>query len=222
MTFEDPNSGQYPSPAYPPPVPIEYPQPAYPTPAAYPTYQTYPQPGYPTYAGYPMYAAPGLGYRPDPNRRPGVIMAAAVLAYVQAGLLMVAATTLFVGASATSAIADDLSSGDDGVTARFVLLGLANIVAATLYLIGGIKITNRERTGRTLMVIATAIVIVVGIVWLTWAGPIIIFWALLYWALGVVASSMLFGGSVTRWFAGGWAAGPPTAQYPSYQIPPGT
>src|SRR4051812_20813533 len=116
MTFEDPNTAQFGPPGYlpQPPLPV-YPAATYPGQAAYPGQPTYP--GQPVY-GYPMPGYPG--YPADPNRRPDLATASAVLAYVEAGLLIFAGILLFVGASATSNFAD--VNSDNDVTTKFVLL----------------------------------------------------------------------------------------------------
>src|SRR5882724_6020739 len=94
-------------------------------PAANPQYSGYPQPqqpgqyppaqgGYPSNPyGQPYPQTPGYNTfgAPDPNRRPGGVIAAAVLSYVQAGFLLLTGIILL----ATAKTFDDLGANGSGV-----------------------------------------------------------------------------------------------------------
>ena len=113
-------------------------------------YAGYPMPGYPMGSGYPMgYPAPYPGYATDPRDvRPGVAMAAAVLAYVNAGLLILAGGLLLLGASIVSDV-EDASNSHTNYGVEIALDGTANLIAGALLIAGGVMITGRkaERDG---------------------------------------------------------------------------
>ena len=147
------------------------------------------------------------------ERRPGLVVAAAVLAYVLAGLLVIAAILLFTGASLVDRY--DNTYGGDDATPRFVLFGLANFVMAALFLWGGILLLGRRSVGRRLLVIGAAIDLLAGILWLVWIGSAATFWMLMFLILAGLPIAFVLGGAVTYWLGNGSAA----ARYD--QRPPG-
>ncbi len=111
----------------------------------YPQSPPYGQPaqGYPQSPpqGYPQ--APGYGagmppapaeYSAGPIPRPGTVTAAAVLAYVQAGITLIPTVIMLAGAfsSDTSGAASDAAMG-------WIIL-IAQLVGAALLIVGGVKI----------------------------------------------------------------------------------
>lgn len=117
---------------------------------------------------YPPYPPPGAGT----DERPATALAAAVLGWVLAALLFLSAGLLFFGAT----FLHDLQTtgdytGDD--VAELLVDGLFDIVAAVLLIAGGVALTGRNRSGRTLLVGGAAIVLVLSLYWLIrWSGQL--------------------------------------------------
>lgn len=148
-----PPQGQHPS----------YQQAPYPGPdpyaQQYPASQPYGQPAYgqPAY-GQPNYGAPGV------KPRPGMVTAAAVLAFVWGGLGILFGTIgLFAGSvlnSATSAVCDDASltsttsaacHAANGVSTLLIIVTLGLIVVAALMIWGGVVALN-GKNGQILVI----------------------------------------------------------------------
>lgn len=94
---------------------------------------SYPQPGYP-----PQYGTPyGV---PTGPQRPGAALAAAVLSYIQAGIVLLASFVILAAASAAT---------------EALLLGILQLISVGLLIFGAVQITSGS--GRTLLVIASAL-----------------------------------------------------------------
>jgi hypothetical protein len=192
---------------FPPPgeEPGFYPQ--HPGNPQYPQYAQYPQyPGYPPAPyGYPP---PPYGYPPPGNGRPGVTIAAAVLGYVAAGLLILAGLLLFLGASVVHDFDSASGASHDSYVAEFVLLGFANLLAAGLLIAGSVSMTGRHPTGRTLFSVGAGIVLASAVYWLARWAPrtdsdgALIFYDLLFVALVIVGMSLAWTSAVTAWLRG--------------------
>ena len=133
-------------------------------------------------------------------------MAAAVLAYVNAGLLILAGALLLFGASVVSDFENSTGSGSDyGV--EIALDGLLNLVAAGLLIAGAVMFTSGKSTGRLLLTVGCAIVIAESVYWLTRFNSVItnsgtVVWALLFGVLAVLPLAFAYTGAVTRWIQG--------------------
>jgi hypothetical protein len=111
----------------------------------------YPQapqaPGYQQgYGGMPQ--AP-QEYGGGPVARPGVVTAASVLAYVQAGITTITTVLVFAGAS----------NMEGGMMALQLLIGLVQAVGIGLLIMGGVQLMGGK--SRTLMIAACALELVV-------------------------------------------------------------
>jgi hypothetical protein len=121
----------------------------------------------PAYGGMPP-APPE--YSSGPVTRPGAVTAAAVLAFVQAGITLVCSVILMIGLAAISGAANDASiQGIDlddakGMLAVLWILTIVGIIGAGLLIWGGVKAMSG--TAGMLLVIAAALQIVLCIVWL--------------------------------------------------------
>jgi hypothetical protein len=187
----------------PPPAP---PYPAQPYPGQpYPN-QQYPGQPFPAPGSVNPYGAPMYSIYPNPGAtsrgRPGQVMAAAVLSYIEAGLLILTGLILFSGSTAVS----DWSSGNDGNdygwAAQFALAGLGDIVAAGLLIAGGAVFTGGKRVGRTLLAAGLAVCVVEAILWISWlddSSGAIFLWAAFYLVMPIIATSMSYAGSTSRW-----------------------
>jgi hypothetical protein len=181
----DPNPSlppaSYPPPGqYPAPYPPQYPQ-------QYPGYPPMPYPGYP-----PV-------FRPA---RPGVATAAAVLAYVAAGLLILSGILLFFGASVVNGIDSLDDNSHTLVTAELVVDGLLNMVAGGLLIAGGVSFTGRNSGGRVMLSVGSGIVLGETVYWIARSSGDATVWALLYAALVIVALSLAWSSSSNRWIHG--------------------
>lgn len=162
---------------------------AYPAPA----YSAYPQPGWS--GSYPQ-PHPGWGG----PQRPGQVTGAAVLGYVEAGLLMISALFVFAGASIVNDTANALNAGDGGITAQFVLAGMANLIAAALFIAGGAMFTGANPTGRVLLVAAITLTAVTALFWvIRFHDGGIVVWAIAFLTMPAIAACLSFGRSVNAW-----------------------
>lgn len=119
-----------------------------------PQYGGYPPPAY----GQPSYGAPQYGApygMPTGPQRPGAALAAAVLAYIQAGLVLICS---FVVLAAGAAAAEPL------------VIGIIQLVSVGLLVFGGVQLTGGS--GRMLMVIANAVQLVLVIYYLIRFAPV--------------------------------------------------
>lgn len=151
-------------------------------------------PGWPTYPPYPA-------AQPDP--RPSGVTAAAVLGWITAGLLLLAAGLLFFGAAFLHGIEAATGPASDYYVAEFTFDGIVNVVAAGLSIAGGVQLTSRSATGRLMLSGGAGIVLLEALYWLVrWTsrtGATVVGYALLFAALAV--ASMAYGWSrpVSRW-----------------------
>ncbi len=112
-----------------------------------------PAPGYQQgYGGMPQ--AP-QEYTGGPVRRPGVVTAAAVLAYVQAGITTITTILVWLGLS------QQVSGGETAFQAALALLQTAGVV---LLIWGGVQAMGG--TGRTLLLAGAAVEIVAALLWI--------------------------------------------------------
>ena len=189
--------GPYPPQQYGPPGYGQYPPPQ----------QAYP--GYPQYAPYQHQPYPYVYARPP--GRPGTVTASAVLAFVTAGLLIVAALFLFAGASLISDFGDAVDRSTGSTTSELTLDGMINMIASVLLIAGGVMLTGRKPLGRTLLTVGSGIVVACSIYWLvrfdTFGGGIV-FYALLFGALVVIAVCMAYTATSRAWLAAAPSAKP--------------
>ena len=180
-----------------------------------------PQWGPPAY-GYPQpYAAPPWGapyghpVPPRPPQRPGQVITAAVLAFAQALVVLIASLYVWFFAS----IADVAAAGADGIYAPGTVEALATEatvlavvqLASVLLLIGaGIwALTTRRREAGLLLAVALAVQVVLAAYWLVrllseLGGPggdgSIVALSLFFAAAPLVGLGMLVIGPGRRWF----------------------
>jgi hypothetical protein len=147
------------------------------------------------YSIYPNPGAIGWG-------RPGQAVAAAVLSYIEAGLLILTGLILFSGSSAVSDWSSSNEGNDYGWAAQFALAGLGDVVAAGLLIAGGVAFTGGKQVGRTLLAVGLAVCVVEAILWISWlydsSGASFV-WAAFYLVMPIIATSMSYAGSVSRW-----------------------
>lgn len=169
----------------------------------------------PPYAGPPQsgqyFPAPGPPAPPPPGYpgsypppwdtgQPPGISAASVLAYIDAGLLILTGLLLFAGASAVDSWNNAFGTHDNGITTELVIDGLVNLLSAGLQIAGGIMITGRSERGRTLLSAGCGLCVAAGVYWVLRvhdAGVTI--WTILFVALPVIALSLVWTPAATEW-----------------------
>lgn len=191
----DPNPAQAgPPPGYPPGY--GYPPPGYAPPG-------YAPPGYAPY-GYPGY--PPYGYPPVPgDARPGPATTAAVLAFVLSGLLILGGLLLFLGGAIAGDVENSFDSGTH-IGLELALDGVANLVAGSLLIAGGVSLLGRKRNGRVLLSIGGGIVAALSVYWTVRFDDIRsdswTFDAALFLVLSVLTVCFAWSTPVGRWLQG--------------------
>jgi hypothetical protein len=189
---------------------------------------TAPQPyGYPAPYGYPPpYALPGYRYPgpwgPMPPRapqRPGQVIACAVLAFVQSGVVLFASLYLwFIASFASLAAQGDptlSSSRVDSLTTEGTVLAIIQLLSVVLLVAAGIRaLSARTRAAWLLAVVAHAVQIVLAGYWairlitliddIPGAGSHGAFAAftIVFAAPALVGLGMVVAGPGRRWFDG--------------------
>lgn len=173
-----------PNPQYPSPPPWA----GYPPPMGAPT----PPPGYPGSSRAPWY-----------DDRPAGIPAAGVLAYVDAGLLILAGLLLLLGASAVDSWNNAFGTHDNSITAELATDGLINMLSAGLQIAGGIMIAGRSQRGRLLLTVGGGLCIAAGLYWMLRVHDVgVVIWAIVFVTLPVVALSLVWSMTATDWLRG--------------------
>ncbi|SHG29240.1 hypothetical protein SAMN05443575_1937 [Jatrophihabitans endophyticus] len=178
-------------------------------PPQYPTQQPYGYPqqpyGWGQQPGYPP--AYGAGSQPG-SQRPGLVLAASILAYVNAGMLILAGALLLFGSAIVSDIEDNAGSGTDYGT-EFALDGVVNFIAAGLLIAGAVTFTGGKASGRLLLSVGCGIVLATAVYWLVRfngdrfhdAGDGYIVWAVIFAALAILSLAFSFPNPINRWLA---------------------
>ena len=198
-----------------------------PPPAPQPPPYGYPQYGHPGYPGYPPYGYPPpyptaypTPWPPVPagSRRPGQVIAAAVLAFVQAAIVLVASiyVVLFSSLIDIAVDADPTSPPPEEVSqlaGEGTVVGIVQVVSAVLLIVGGVLVLNsRRRRSLVVLVVAFAVQVLLCIYWAVRlsviaseipgsgsAGPFLAF-SLVFFAGPAVGLGLVLLGSGRRWF----------------------
>lgn len=164
--------------------------------------------GPPPAAGYPPPPGPAPGQPaayPPPwdSGRPGGVFAASVLAYIDAGLLILAGLLLFVGASAVDSWSNAFGSSDNGITAELTVDGFINLIAAGLQITGGVLLAARSERGRTLLTIGGSICVLAGVYWVLRIHNVAaVVWSAVFISMPIIAMSMAWAVQATTWLRG--------------------
>jgi hypothetical protein len=176
-----------------------------------------PQYGPPPYAGYP----PAYGYPGPwaPPRRPGQLITAAVLAFVQGGLVLIASLYVWFFASVAD-LAVQGTSGSfapgpvDALATEGTTLAIVQLVSFVLLVVGGIRALNaRTRGAWRLLLVSHAVQVALSVYWAVrlsmifddvpgpdGEGPLVAF--TVFFAAGpLVAIGLLLTRTVRAWFA---------------------
>jgi hypothetical protein len=201
-SWPPPGDGQPTYPQYQGPPPTLPPEPGPPVPP-------YPDPyGPPNPYGYPYLAGYGYPGVPPGRQRPGTLTAAAVLGYVNAGLLVIAGLLLFAGASLVNSL-DDSSDGVnvEDFTAELTFDGFLNLLAAGLLIAGGVIMSARRPNGRLVYSLGAGVVVAEVVYWLgRWGSRIedisgVLVYGLLFGALAVTGAALAWTRDGTGWLS---------------------
>jgi hypothetical protein len=194
------------------------------------------------YAGPPTYAAPGYGWAPPAPpapywpaygppvpvrpRRPGQVVASAVLAFVQAAVVALSSAYLLVLASTFGLLASEIG-GDgeaDALVTEAVVLTVVQLLSAVALVVGGIMVLNRRsRASWLTLLVAFAAQLALSLYWVVrlstidgftdddvlGRAPVLLVGVLFFAAVPAVGLGLLLTGTVRRWAAdAGPDAGP--------------
>jgi hypothetical protein len=213
--WADPTTPTEPGPPYGGPPPM---QPAFQPHAGQPAGWGYPAPyGTAPYGTAPYGTAPLGPVPPRRPQRPGQVITAAVLAFAQATVVMIASLYLWFFAS----VAELAASGSGGVwapgrvdalAAEGTVLAIVQLLSAVLLVGAGVWALNRRARGPwRLLVAALAVQLVLAAYWTVRlmseldgvdTGRTIISFALFFAAGPLVGLGMLLVGPGRRWFGG--------------------
>jgi len=201
--FAGPSHGEAPPYRY-PSVPGYSPAPGYPQSFGYPSVSGYsPAPGYPSYPRPPL--NPALwAYRPfrfdEVERRPSTATAAAVLGYVTAGFLIIAAIGLFAYAGDINDFNDTFETYAVDIGGELAALGALNLVLAVMILVGGIMLTRGRQVGRHLLETGMSACLLTSLYWVVrWHLGILVVYAVLFAALAGTALGLALARGITEW-----------------------
>jgi hypothetical protein len=172
-------------------------------------------PGWPVPAQYwPAYGPP-VPARP---RRPGQVVASAVLAFVQAGLVALTSAYVLLLASTLGVVSTGFG-GDaeaDALVTEGVVVTVVQVLSVVALVVGGILVLNRRsRSSWLTLVVALAVQLVIALYWLVRLSTLgtltedvvgstglLVAAVLFYVAAPAVALGLLLVGSVRRWADG--------------------
>lgn len=172
--------------------------------------QPYGQPGYGQPPGYPPQYGTPYG-APTGPQRPGAALAAAVLSYIQAGLVLICSFVVLAAGSGST---------------EFLLIGILQLVSIGLLIFGAVQVTSG--TGRTMLIAACVLQLALVVYYLirfsNVAGDIdfdedsgvVVVVPLFFAVMPAVALGLLFNKMVTQYIAaksGRPAGGPPPQQW---------
>jgi hypothetical protein len=147
----------------------------------------------PTPPGYPgPYANP---YAPSGPQRPGLGTAAAVLAFVAAGLLIVAGLMLMASGSVANLFDDNTK------TAELIVCGVINFAGGGVLIAAGVGVLSGRAQAYRLYLGGSLIVVIMAIYWLARYGLPPLFWAVIFLGLVITGASFLQTQDVRRWLA---------------------
>lgn len=125
---------------------------------------------------------------------------AAVLSYIQAGWLLISALFVFAGASAVNDVTGNASVDDGGLTAQFILAGMANLIAGGLFIAGAAMFTSANPGGRQMLVAASALTVLAALYWIIrFHDGALVVWSIAYLTMPTIALSLSFTGAVNGW-----------------------
>ena len=172
----------------------------YPPPSQHP-YPPYSAP--PPYPAPPPYGYPGAYRAPWDTGRPSGIVAAGVLGYVNAGLLILSGLLLLAGASAVDSWNNAFGSHHSNITTELTVDGLINLLSAALQIAGGVLVLGRSERGRILLTVGGALCIAAGVYWFIRVHDLgVAAWTVVYVAMPITGLALVWTGPCTEWLRG--------------------
>ena len=174
------------------------------------------------YGGWPP-PWPGWGWAPEPPRprRPGQVIAAAVLAFVQAALVLFASLYVYLFASVAGLAAAEGGTGlstprAEDLAAEGRLLALVQVFSVVALVVGGILALSRANRAAWLTLLASlAVQVLLALYWAVrladlvaavpgsgGGGGVLVGFALLFAAVPMTGLGLLVVGPGRRWFTG--------------------
>lgn len=125
--------------------------------------------GYGNQGGYGAMPPAPPEYSSGPITRPGPVTAAAVLAFVQAGITLICTVILMIGLGALAGAVDEAESiggvdVNEGALAGLWVLTIVGLIGSGLLIWGGVKALSG--TAGQILIIAAGLQILLCIVWL--------------------------------------------------------
>jgi hypothetical protein len=142
------------------------------------------------------------GWYPPPwdSGRPAGLMAATVLAYIDAGLLILAGLLLLVGASAIDEWNNAFGGSGQSITAELTVDGVVNLVSAGLQIAGAVIMAGRNVHGRVVFSAGAGVCVATGIYWvLRRPDSDVLVWAIVLTAMPVIGLVMAWAPQSTAW-----------------------
>jgi hypothetical protein len=165
------------------------------------------------YPGAPTAPPNPYGFAPY-DLRPAPVLAASVLAYVLAGLLIAGGGLLVFGASSLYVLAAaDGTSDLRGATGELAVAGLANLVVAAVLITGGVLFSDVRRRRRTILAVGASLTVAECVYWLarSSADTGVFFLAMVYGVLAIATLVMAYSLQSGRWLAGAPEVDAPSA-----------
>jgi hypothetical protein len=181
--------------------------------------------------GYPGYPPPEYGYPPPwpvvPRpRRPGQVIASAVLAFVQGALVLIASLYVYFAASIVTVVTAGAPVGfdADGLATEGTVLAAVQVLSAVLLVAAGVLALNRRNPGTWLtLVVAHTVQIVLALYW--WVrlvmlandfpdgdvDGVLLGFPLFFAAAPAVGLGLVSAGAGRRWFVAERTPGPTAA-----------
>ncbi len=196
-----------------------------------PTYATASAPGW-TAPGWtaPGWTAPGYGWAPPPApywpaygppaparpRRPGQVVAAAVLAFVQAAVVALSSAYLLLLASTLGLVSSEFggSSEAESLVTEAVVLTVVQLLSAIALVVGGIMVLNRRsRASWLTLLVSFAAQLALSLYWVVrlstldgftdddvlGSAPVLLLGVLFFAAVPAVGLGLLLTGTARRW-----------------------
>jgi hypothetical protein len=165
--------------------------------------------------GFPPYGYPAWPAVPRPPRKPGQLVTAAVLAFVQAALVLLSSVYVYFLASLFDLFAQEAAfpSAGDGLAVEGSVLASIQVASAGFLVFAGIRALMRRTVWAwRLLVAALAVQVVIAVYWLVRliefdrelpgpdsAGPFVVL-TFFYAAMPAVALGLTLLGAGKRWF----------------------
>jgi hypothetical protein len=170
-------------------------------------------PGYgwpPGYSGHP----PAWGWPPPRPRKPGQVIGAAVLAFVQAAVALIGTLyTYMLSALAGLSVDQGGFAGLAGLASEGTTLAVVQLLSVVPLVAGGILVLNRRsRAAWLTLAVALVVQVLIALYWTLRlsgaigdgfdadAGPLAWF-TIFFAAAPLVGLGLLFSGAARRWFA---------------------